>query len=189
VPPAQPAFLDLQTTSKSNAAQFLTALVPARTDREAQALASGMTELKSGNFVGLRAGRGDETDFVMFRVGAAKDESGYQNWMTDADAWSVTQNKGQLKIFAVQNARSFKQAGRFIFSSENPASVAVNYNDNHIDVALYAATATKMQIFVGANPVKLMIDGREANPAFSRIDGTISIKVPAGEHDLKIALR
>ncbi len=189
VPPALPAFLDLQTTTKSNAAQFLIALVPARTDREARDLASGMTELKSGNLVGLRAKRGEETDFVMFRVGTAKDESSYETWKTDADAWTVTQNKGQMKLFAVQNARSFTESGRFLFSSENPASVATSYNANNIDVALYAATTTKMQIFVGANPVRVMIDGREVNANFNRADGTISINVPAGQHDLKIAVR
>jgi len=188
-PPPQPAILDLQTEKKTSAAQFLVALVPARTDREARALASGMTELKSGNLIGLRAKRGDETDFVMFRIGAAKGESSYETWKTDADAWTVTQNKGQMKLFAVQNARSFMQSGRFIFSSENPASVAASYSANNIDVALYAQTAIKMQVFVGAAPVRVLIDGSEVSPSFNRTDGTISINVHAGEHDLKISLR
>ncbi len=188
-PPPQPAFLDLQTTNKSNATQFLVALVPARNDGEARALATGMTQIKNGNFVGLRAKRGDESDLVMFRVGAAKGSASYETWKTDADAWTITQNKGQIKLFAARNARSFAQSGRVMFSSENPASVAASYSANNIDVACYAAAATKMQIFVGTNPVRLLLDGGEENANFNRTDGTISMSIPAGQHDLKIVLR
>lgn len=187
--PAQPAILDLQTSQKTIAAQFLVVLVPARTHAEARALASAMTEIKSGGFVGLRARRGNEIDLVMFRVGAANGAASYEIWKTDAGAWTVTQNKGQMKLFAAQNARSFAQSGRFLFLSENPASVAASYNTNNIDVACYAAVPTKMQIFVGSNPVRILIDGRETNASFNRADGTISIDVPAGQHNLKILLR
>ena len=187
--PAQPAILDLQTARKTNAAQFLVALVPARTDGKARALASAMTEIKSGNFVGLRARREEESDLVMFRIGAAKDSTSYEIWKTDADAWTVTQNKGQTKLFAAQNARSFAQSGRVMFSSENPASVAASYGTENIDIACYAIAPTKIQVFVGANPARVMFDGRETNADFNRADGTISINIPAGQHDLKISRR
>jgi hypothetical protein len=188
--PAQPAILDLQTAKKTNAAQFLVALVPARTDSEARVVASGMTEIKSGSFVGLHAKRGAETDYVMFRADNSKNSEGsYEIWKTDANAWTVTQNKGQLKLFAVQDARSFKQSDRLYFASENPASIAASYGANGIDLAAYAATATKIRIFVGANPVRVTTDGREADSSFNRTDGTISINLPAGQHDLKITLR
>ncbi|MBA3631877.1 MAG: heparinase II/III family protein [Acidobacteria bacterium] len=187
--PPQPAFLDLQTAQKTNAAQFLVALVPARTDDAARALASGMTEIKTGDFVGLRARRGEESDLVMFRTGASKDLASYESWKTDADTWTVTQDKGGMKLFAVQNARSFAQTGRVLFASETPASAAISYNANSIDVASYAATATKMQIFVGTNPLRVMIDGRPVKANFRSGDGTISVNLPAGQHDLKIVLK
>jgi hypothetical protein len=187
--PAQPAILDLQTPQRTNGTQFLVALVPARTDGEAHALASRMTEIKSGNLIGLRAERGDETDFVMFRVGENNAASSYENWNTDADAWTVTENKGKLKIFAVQNARSFAQGGRVFFASDNPASVAASYNAYNLDASFHLATAAKIRLFVGAKPMRVMIDGRETNANFNSSEGTITIGVPAGQHGLKIMLR
>jgi len=167
----------------------LVALVPARTDDAARDLASGMTGIKTDDFVGVHARRGEESDLVMFRTGTSKDLASYERWKTDADSWTLTQDKAGMKLFAVQNARSFAQTGRVLFASETPASAAISYNANSIDVASYALNATKMQIFIGANPLRVMIDGRQVKANFKGGDGTISVNLPAGQHDLKIVLK
>jgi len=188
-PPPNPAILDLQTTGKSNAAQFLVGLVPARTDGDARALASKMTEVKSGRFLGLRTRRGDETDLVMFRVGTAGGAGSYESWTTDADSWTVTQSRGKTKLFAVQNARSFAQSGKIFLTAEKPVSLAANYDENGVNAAAYAAAAANVRLYVGANPVRVLLDGREVTPDLKQTDGTISINLPAGQHNLQIVLK
>ncbi len=92
-------------------------------------------------------------------------------------------------MFAVQRARSFTRGGRALFASDNAASVAANYNANAVEVAYHAASQAEIQLFVGANPVRVLLDGREVNARYDRGDTTISLTVPAGQHQLKIALQ
>ena len=187
--PPQPAFLDMRTTAPATSAQFLVALVPARTPTEAQAFAGRMAEIKGDGWIGLRTERGNERDLVMFRVGATNGASRYEEWMTDAVAWTITQREEALRMFAVQRARSFTRGGRALFASDNAASVAANYNANAVEVAYHAASQAEIQLFVGANPVRVLLDGREVNARYDRGGTTISLTVPAGQHQLKIALQ
>jgi hypothetical protein len=187
--PPQPAFLDVRTTAPATSAQFLVALVPARSATEAQALAGRMTEIKGDGWIGLRTERGTEGDLVMFRVGATNGAWRYEEWMTDAVAWTITQREEALRMFAVQNARSFTRGGRALFASDNAVSIAANYNANAIEVACYAASQAKIQLFVGARPVRVLLDVREVSGRYDPGGTTISLTVPAGQHQLKIALK
>jgi len=187
--PPQPAFLDVRTTSPATSAQFLIALVPARTATEAQALAARMTEIKGDGWIGLRTERGTERDLVMFRVGATNGASRYEEWMTDAVAWTIMQREEALRMFAVQNARSFTRGGRALFASDSAASVAANYNANAIDVACYSASQAKIQLFAGAKPVRVLLDGRELRAHYDRDSMALSLTMPAGQHQLRIALQ
>ena len=52
--------------------------------------------------------------------------------------------------------------------------------------------ATKVTLFVGKNPVRVLLDGKELSAnafSFNRTDGTISLELPGGQHDLKIMFR
>lgn len=187
--PSQPAFLDLQTAKPASATQFLVALAPARTSEAAHELANRMTAISGAGFVGVRAERGDERDLVMFRSGGANGAARYQDYATDAAAWTVTQSGARLKLFAVEQARSFARVERSVFTSDNAASVAVNYNANAIEAACSVAAQTKLQLFTGAKPLRVLLDGHEAPVNFDQAGATISLTVPAGQHQLKIELR
>jgi len=147
-----------------------------------------MTEIAGDGFVGVRTERGDELDLVMFRAGGANGTMRYGDWATDALACTVTQSGERLKLFAVQNSRSLMRAARGMFASDNPASIAANYTANGVEVACYAMSATKIQLFAGSSPARALLDGREVAVNYNRADATISLTIPAGQHQLKIEL-
>jgi hypothetical protein len=187
--PAQPAIINLQTTKKASATQFLVTLAPARTIDAAQALAARMTGIRSSDFVGARVERGDERDLVMFRAGTADGVSRYEEWATDAATWTVTLRGSGLKLLAAQNARSFTRGGRVWFASEHAVGIAAHYNAKTIDAACDLTAATKILLFVGANPSRVLLDGREAGVEYNRANETISLPVPAGSHRLQVILQ
>lgn len=187
--PAQPAFLSVENPKSSNATQFLTVLVPARTSVAARTLASGVTSITGTNLIGLRTNRGDERDLVMFRIGASRDSLRFEDWLTDAGAFTITQNGDRLKLFAVQNARSLTRAGRRIFASDNAANIASSYSENSVDVACNSTVAVKLELFVGRRPRRALLGGRETELTYNETDSTVILTIPPGEHQLKIELR
>ncbi|MGH9767349.1 MAG: heparinase II/III domain-containing protein [Blastocatellia bacterium] len=187
--PPRPAFLDLQTTMPASAARFLVALAPARTSEAARELANQMTAISGAGFTGVRAERGAERDLVMFRIGAANETLRYEDYATDAAAWTVTQSGARLKLFAAQQARSFARAGRRMFASDAAVSLAASYSENVIEAVCDTATATALRLFTSARPSRVLIDGREAAMSFNQADAAISLTVPAGRRQLKIELR
>jgi len=187
--PPQPAFLDLQTTKPAIATQFLVALAPARTSDAARSIANQMTVISGAGFAGVRAERGNEHDLTLFRSGAANESLLYEDYTTDAAACTITQSGARLKLFAAQQARSFARAGRAMFTSDNVASLAVNYNENAVEAACYVAAQTKFQLFIGAKPLRALLDGHEVAMSYNQAEATISLTVPAGRRQLKIELR
>jgi Heparinase II/III-like protein len=187
--PPHPAFLDLQTAQPARAAQFLVALVPARTSEAARSIANQMTAISGAGFAGVRAERGAEQDLVLFRSGAANESIRYEDYATDAAAWTVTQSDARLKLFAVQQARSFARAGRRLLTSDTAASLAASYSENVIEAACGAAAPATLRLFTGAKPSRVLLDGREVAMSYNQADATISLTVSAGRHQLKIELR
>jgi hypothetical protein len=187
--PPQPAFLDLQTTNPVGATQFLVALVPARTSAEARSVATRMSRISGAGFVGVGTERGAERDLVMFRTGTANDSARYQDYATDAAAWTVTQSGERLKLFAAQQARSFARAGRRMFTSDSSASIAMNYSTDAVVAACFVAARTKLQLFTSAKPARVLLNDREVATSYDPTEATISLTVPAGQHQLKIELR
>ena len=188
--PPQPDFLDLSTTEPLNAAQFLIALIPAKTVAGALLLSSSMSEVRGKDCVGLRAERAAEHDLVMFRARNVNGEVSYGDWMADAAAWTVTQDGDRVKILAAQSALSLKRAGCTLFASDRPLSLAANYEASAIDVRLSAAQPTKLQLFVGATQINVRLDERELAPQSMRYtDGMLALTIPAGQHRLMIARR
>jgi len=187
--PLQPAFLDLQTAQPARHTQFLVALAPARTTEEARSLAGRMTAVSGDGFVGASTQRGDERDLVMFHTGGANGAMRYGEWTTDAAAWTVTQIGERLKLFALQKSRSFTRAAREMYQSDNPASIAANYTEHAIEAACYAMTPTRIQLFVGFNPARVLLDGQDVAVNYNRVGESIALTVPAGQHQLKIEPR
>lgn len=189
--PAQPAFLDVHTGAPTNALQFLVGLVPARTADEAQSTAARMSRIDGSGFVGMRTSRGNENDLIVFRTSNTSGVSRYQDWTTDAEAWSLTQAGDRLRMFAVQLARSFTRTGRVLIRSDQPISLAANYQ-NEVSVSYSASSPTKLTLFVGSAPASMLIDQTalpESGGSFDRNAGTITLAVPAGRHNLTIRLQ
>lgn len=187
--PPQPAYLDFKTVKPISETQFLTAIVPAKTEGGAQSLINQMTELTGENLKGIHAKRGDETDLMMFRTGAETQTMRQGDWSAEAATMIVTTGADNLKMFAVQNARSLRRGSQILFSSESPTNVAVKFNAGEIKAVCNAETATKITLFVGKNPVRILLDGENLSAnavSFNRADGTISLTVPARQHQLII---
>jgi len=189
--PPQPVYLDFKTTKSLGEAQFLTAIVPAKTEAAVRAVISQMTEIAGENLKGIRATRGGEIDLVMFRYGAANAPLWQGEWSADASVLTVTTAADNLKMFAVQNARSLRRGGQVLFSSDVFANVAVNYNLNEIHTAYNAERAAKIVLFTGKSPACVLLDGKQLDASafgFNSSEGTISLSLPAGQHEIKIAL-
>jgi hypothetical protein len=173
-------------------AQFLTAITPAKDENAAQSLINKMTGIAGENLKGIRVDRGVESDLVVFRVGPGTQTIRQGEWSADAATFAITQSANTLKIFAVENARSLRRGNQVVFSSALPTSIAVNYKADEVEVSCNAATATKVSLFVGKRPVRVLLDGKDLSAngfSFNRKDGTISLDIPRGQHDLKIMLR
>lgn len=186
--PPQPAFLDWHTAAPMKAAQFLVALVPAKTADRARAVAGEMSAVADDNWAGLRAARGDERDLVLFRRGAAGGEASYGEWATDASAWTVTQAGATLKMLALQGARRFQQGSRTLLVSERPISLAVRYDLEVVDVSVSAAAPTKLKLFIGASPLNVRLDESDlVSTRYGYAEGVLLINIPAGQHRVTVA--
>lgn len=187
--PAQPAYLSFKTVNPAKETQFLTAIVPAKTESAAQSVVTQMSELAGDNFRGVRVERGEKTDLVMFRIGADALNFRQGEWSADAASLLITLSANTLETFAVQRARSLRRGSQILFSSESPTSVAARFGVNQVEVAANADMATSITLFVGKTPIRLMLDGKDAGAnafRFNRADGTISLTIPGGQHNLKI---
>ncbi|HUE82644.1 MAG TPA: heparinase II/III family protein [Pyrinomonadaceae bacterium] len=190
--PAQPAYLAFRTGRPMSETQFLTAIVPAKNEGAAGSLINQMSEITGENLKGLRVQRGNEIDLVMFRAGAETQTIRQGDWSADAATLAITESANTLKVFAVQDARLLRRGKQILFSSESPTSIAVNINANEIEAACSAETGTTFTLFVGKIPVRVLLDGKELSAnafSFNRTDGTISLGIPSGQHDLKISFR
>jgi hypothetical protein len=190
--PAQPAYLAFRTVKPISEAQFLTALVPAKTESAAHSAINNMTRIVEENLNGLRVQRSDETDLILFRTGVATQPIREGEWSADAATLTITQSANDLKLFAVQGARSLRRGNQVLFSSESPTSVAVSFNANEVEVACNAETAARVTLFVGKAPIRVLLDGKDLSAnafSFNRTAGTISLDIPSGQHDLKILFR
>jgi hypothetical protein len=190
--PPQPVYLDFRTIKPVSETQFLTAIVPVKTQNSVREFIKQMTEIAGENLKGIRVTRGNEIDSVMFRTGLADATIRQSAWSGDAAVLAVTESARNLKMFAVQNARWLQRGSQILFSSEQPASVAVNFNSGEIDAVCNAETATKIALFIGRKPIRVLLDGRELKAyefKFNLADSTISLISPAGQHDLLITFR
>lgn len=190
--PAQPAYLAFKTVGPKSEAQFLTAIVPAKNESATRSLINQMTLIVGDNLKGIRAERGNEMDLVMFRTGAVNQTIRHEEWSADAASLSITEAGKTLKIFAVQGARLLRRGNQVMFSSAVPTSVAANFHADEIEVVCNAETKAKVTLFVGKAPVRILLDGNTlgANAFnFNRTDGTISLDIPGGQHDLRIMFR
>lgn len=190
--PVQPAYLSFKTSKPLNEAQFLTAIVPAKNESAAQSLINEMTEIAGTNTNGIRVKRSHKTDLVMFRAGAETQIIRQGEWVADATVVAITESANNLELFAVQSARSLRRGNQILFSSSSPVSVAVNINRTEIDVVCNAEAATRITLFVGKTPARVLLDGKELSAnAFSsnRAEGTMSLDIPNNQHELKIIFR
>ena len=189
--PAQPAYLDWKTTQPSQETQFLTAIVPAKSEDSVHTLIDQMTGIAGTTSKGIRVNRGKETDSVLFRVGNTQTIRDGE-WSTDAATLVTTLGGNDLRMFAVLDARTLNRANQILFASKTPINAAANYASDGIDVACNSDAGSAIRLFVGKIPARVLLDGEELNPnafSFNRADRTISLTVPGGQRRLKVIFR
>ncbi len=187
--PAQPAYLSFRTVNPSNETQFVTAIVPAKSESASQSLIKQMSELAGENLRGIRVERGVSTDLVMFRVGGDTQRMQQDEWSADAASLVITQKANTLETLAVQRARSLNRRNQVLFSSDFQMSIAANFRSNAVEIVGNTEKSTRVILLIGQNPIRVLLDGKELNSngfSFNRTDGTISLVIPTGQHSLKI---
>jgi hypothetical protein len=188
----QPAYLDFKTDEPSNETQFLTALVPAKTSAETSGLIGKMFPIEGENMTGIRVERGSESDFVMFRRGADTALMRRGEWSANASVLIVTNNGFNLRMIAAHSARSLTNGKRLMFSAETPASFAANYSADRLDAVINSKTATRIVLYVGTKPVRVSLDDKVVDAdsfKFSAAAVTVTFNIPAGQHNIRMALK
>jgi len=189
--PAQPGFLSFKTVNAVKGTQFLTVVAPGRTAKAAEDLINQVSEITGDNFRGINVIRGGQTDLVMFRTGAGSQTMRQADWLVDGASLLITKSATSLQTFALQSARSLRRGNQTLFSSGMPMSVAVEFSATEVDVVGNTELNQKVTLFVGKSPIRVLLDGKDlgANDFTVNRDGTVSLTIPAGQHNLKIALR
>lgn len=190
--PSQPAYLDVRTSSPANETQFLTALVPARTESAARSLIEQITEIGGEGFRGVAVERGKKKDQVLFRVGASPQTLRHEAWSTDAETLAITENGSALELIAVQRARVLSRGERVLFSSESPVNLCARFDESEAEASINTRTTARVTLFLGKSPSAVLLDGANLDASqfsFNSSQGTISLNVPGGQHQLKIRLR
>jgi hypothetical protein len=190
--PLAPAYLDVKTVKPVSEMQFLTVIVPAKVESSASELTKHTTDISGPNVRGVRVERGGNTDLVMFRSGSQTTVIQQGEWTTDAASLVVTRSGSLLEVFAVQNARTLRRGTQTLFSSTSPMSLAANIGSNEVVAVCNADTEARVSLFVGKAPGPVLIDGKELSATavrFNASDGTLSLNVPSGQHELKISLK
>jgi len=190
--PPQPAYLDFGTLKPANEKQFLAAIVPAKTSEEANALIGKMFRVTGENLSGIRVERGSEMDLVLFRTAPENMLMRNGDWSANASVLTVTHKGTDLQMLAAQNARSVTNGKRLMFSAETPASIAVNYSSDYIDAVSTSKTGTKIMLFAGTKPIRILLDNKVedvGSSRFSAADGTLTFNIPAGRHEIRIVLK
>jgi hypothetical protein len=163
--------------------------VPAKDVGAARSLIKQMAELVGENLKGVRLERGDETDLVVFRVGSGTQTIREGEWSTDGASLVITHKRNNLEVFAVHNARSLRRGSQILFSSKTPTTIAANFKADEIAVVCNVESEFAITLFVAKKPVRVLLDGQELKPSaftFKVADGTISVSMPPGQHDVKI---
>lgn len=187
--PALPGYLDFRTVSSTTQMQYLTAIVPAKTESEARSLISQMTALSGEDWRGLRVERRAKTDLVLFSIGASANRISHDEWEADAATLTVTQSPEGLEMFAVEDSRSLRRGNQILMSSESPLSIGVRYLANEAQASINTAATNKLTLFVGKTPIRILLDNRELGVKefnVNRNGPTISLAVPSGQHHLRI---
>ena len=75
-----------------------------------------------------------------------------------------------------------------MFTSDNATNIAARYTPNTVEASVHARTQVRIDLFTGAKPRRVLLDGREVTMSYDQTTATIATAVPAGEHSLKIEL-
>ena len=187
VVPLQPAFLQVRSGPAKNA-QFLTVLVPSKRTSDAS-VEPNTTRIAGPGYTGLTTKREKNLDVIGFRNATNPVLVKFQNWTTDADAWTITLSEGQVKMFAVQAARSLVRDGRQLFNSDQAISLAAQFSEE-IQISCNATGPTTVNFFVGTQPTVVQLDQTEVNKSLVRFnDGIVTVTVPQGQHTVRIRFR
>jgi hypothetical protein len=104
----------------------------------------------------------------------------------------LTNNGSDLKTLAAQDVRSVSTGRQLMFSSDARANFGANYGSGQVNAVVNSMTGTKIVLFAGGSPARIVLDGAQvAASAFSfdHAARTIAIELPPGQHTISIDLR
>jgi hypothetical protein len=189
--PIEPGYLDFNM-GPLKATNFLVALIPARTVEGAKGLADNMTNIKDSTWLGIQTRRGKETDLIMFRASGLSGEARYQQWLTDASSWTVTESSGQPSILSALAASSFKRSGQLFFTSDKPASFAIRFGDDAVTASVSVSESANIRIGTSQAPRSIKLDGHDlalTAATYSATEKATQLHLSAGQHEILLALR
>ncbi|MCC6860912.1 MAG: heparinase II/III family protein [Bryobacterales bacterium] len=132
--PGQPGVLAV-AAGPAAAAQFLVVVAPARTPEAAATVAGALRSVSGAGCTGVAGG----SDLVMFRTGAG--ECRYQDWVTDAAAWTSTAD-----VLSGEIATRIARGGETLFSSDRPVSFAARVGAQSITLATVSEGEARLRI-------------------------------------------
>jgi hypothetical protein len=189
--PLLPAYLDLRSATPAATNEFLVALVPGRTADAANAAADRFTTVDETAWRGIETSKGDQRDTVLFRRGSAGGAARHGEWNVNAETWSTIRAAGALVQIAGQGLTSMEEGGRLMVRASRPVSLVARYRPDGMTVACTAAEATPLTIAVAGAASSVELNGRVLAAREARADAlkqTITIDLPAGRHQLRIAV-
>ena len=187
--PAQPAILDLVTSSPAASRQLLVALVPARTLDAATAAANRATPIVETPWQGVQVVRGTFTDVVLFRAAEVKGAARHRDWSVDADAWSTTHDGRTLVQMAGHGLIAMSHGGRLVARADRPVSLVARYALTDVHVMASAHEATALTLGLDRAAVSVELDGKKVPARVNGRDRTVVVDMPAGPHRLRIVYR
>ncbi|MCA9450278.1 MAG: heparinase II/III family protein, partial [Candidatus Omnitrophica bacterium] len=137
-PHGDKSFVTLSTPEKLTEAQFLSVLIPSKSDNQSIRDDWKVERLNAEGWIGARVDRGKEVDFVGFR---AKDEGGsdLEGFQTDAERFLATLGaEGEWTRIWVRGATRFEidehRGQSFRIRSETPITLSLGWNGGAISM-------------------------------------------------------
>ena len=187
--PPQPVYWDVMLPNRSADAQFLVALVPSKSARDASSLISKMTGVAGANFKGIRVDRDGESDLILFRIGASQNKIGNGGWSANASSLTVTQRGMNVKTLAASNALSVSGRNRTFFSASAPADLAIDYG--RVITAIVNSNAdAQILFFTGSRPETVSVDGQPLTVfGYDASSSSVKLNISQGQHTITVTLR
>ena len=189
--PPQPVYWDIALPRNSTHSQFLVALVPSKSENDAQTLISKMTGISGANFKGIKVNRGAELDLILFRIGDSRSSLSNSGWTVNASSMTITRKGANVETLAGSNAISVLGRNGTYFAASDPVSFAITYGDI-ITAIVNSNTNTQISFFTGSRPTSVSMDGQPLPASDFTYDAAkmlVTLNKTIGQHKIILAIK